>query len=105
MSTAPKSLIQRVTEEANANPEFMKRLEADPRAAIESMTGGKLPEGLNVQVVRNSPTNMTIVLPGERNASGELSDAELSRVAGGWTYCWATSPVCWDTQDCFFFTA
>lgn len=105
MSTAPRSLIQRVTEEANANPEFMKRLEADPRGAIEAMTGGRLPDDLKVQVVRNTATSMTIVLPGERNASGELTDTELSRVAGGWTYCWNTSPVCWNTKDCIFFTA
>jgi hypothetical protein len=69
---------------------FAQELRTDPKAAVERelatvRPGAKLPEGVDVKVVEETPTTLYLVVPpGPRRAeSGELSDEELERAAGG----------------------
>lgn len=105
MAQEPVGLIERVQQEAAQNAEFRRKLEANPREAIESMTGGRLPAGLQIEVVTQQPGKVYIVLPADPDPTRELTDTELEQVAGGNKYCWNTKPLCWDTKDCIFFTA
>jgi len=60
---------------------FREALTKDPKATLEAYLGTSLPEGLKVNVVSNTATELTLVIP--PSASGELSDDELEAVAGG----------------------
>ena len=66
---------------AQADPEFRSRLVADPRAAIEEVSGLKLPDAISLQVHEDSATAFHLVLP----PSGKLTEEELATVfAGDW---------------------
>ena len=60
---------------------FRRELLADPKPAIESFLGAKLPDALNVKVVENTPTEITLAIP--PLMSSELSDEDLDAVSGG----------------------
>lgn len=64
---------------------FHDALRANPRATIERELSIALPEGLEVEVVEETPTKVYLVLPARPPASAEreLSDEELGMVAGG----------------------
>jgi len=64
---------------------FAAELRRNPKAAIEREVG-KMPDGITVQVVEESPTSICIVLPAKPKKSSELSEAELEAVAGGSTW-------------------
>lgn len=84
MSTLIKSRgdFQTVIDEncANSN-EYREALVRDPKAVIEKHLGHPLPEGLNIQVVEESPNTLFVVAPAAANS--ELSDEDLEMVAGG----------------------
>ena len=66
---------------AQAEPEFRAQLVADPKAAIEELSGVELPEAINLQVHEDSATSFHLVLP----PSGKLTEDELTTVfAGNW---------------------
>ena len=67
---------------AMKDEEFARELRADPRAVIEREVG-KLPEGIEIKLVEETPDTLYLVLPSRPSPSGELSDAELEQVAGG----------------------
>ena len=72
----------KVQRTAMTDEEFRAELLADAGAAIEKLTGEKLPEDFKVKVVENDPQYAaTFVLP--PMVSDELSDEELDSVAGG----------------------
>ena len=66
---------------AQAEPEFRSQLVADPKAAIEGLSGLELPEAINIEVHEDSATSFHLVLP----PSGKLTEDELATVfAGNW---------------------
>jgi hypothetical protein len=77
-----KELIDKVyaqvTEKAAQDPEFAKKLLADPKQAIKEATGYALPDGYDIKVVEENGTYRAV-----NPAVGELSDDELGEVAGG----------------------
>lgn len=84
---------------------FRESLLKDPKTTLENELGVKLPENLNIHVNENTATDFYITIPGKPE-SGELTEEELSGVAGGWNPCVCTecgeytsfNPDC--TPDC-----
>ncbi len=62
-----------------ADPDFKSRLIAAPVEILRS-EGVTLPDGTKVNVVENTPTEFTFVIPPEPS---ELSEDELEGVSGG----------------------
>jgi Nitrile hydratase, alpha chain len=67
---------------AQAEPAFRKALLNNPKAAIEKEFGVALPAGSELKVVEETASTNYLVLPAI--AVGDLSDADLENVAGGW---------------------
>ncbi len=67
---------------ADEDVEFRTRLLNDPKAAIKEATGLSVPDGINIHVVEDNATDYHLVLP---PAGRNLSDGEISGVAGGTT--------------------
>ena len=59
--------------------EFRARLVADPRAAIQEVTGEPVPATVTVQVHEESATSFHLVLP----SGSRLTEAEMAQVLGG----------------------
>ena len=63
---------------------FRGSLEANPKLAVERALGTKLPEYMEVVVLHDTDEKMFIVLPMQLPfETGDLSDAELEKIAGG----------------------
>jgi hypothetical protein len=63
---------------------FRDSLVANPKLAVERALGTKLPVNMEVVVLEDSDDKMFIVLPMQLPfETGELNDAELERIAGG----------------------
>jgi Nitrile hydratase, alpha chain len=78
-----RRIIQRSIEDES----FRQRLLEDPKAAVEQELGTRLPEGVRVVTVEETPDTIYLVLPSTPMAGGEsgaLSDQQLESVAGGW---------------------
>jgi hypothetical protein len=73
---------------------FRERLKANPRAVLRE-SGVEVPDRIEIRVIQNTPEAVYLMLPPAkrpRPASGELTDKELERVAGGCDYgdtCWS----------------
>jgi hypothetical protein len=61
---------------------FKQALIANPAATLKA-SGINLPAGVDFRVVEDSPKIIHLVLP-PKPGSGELGDAELEKVSGGW---------------------
>jgi hypothetical protein len=81
--------LQAMLERSATDAEFRRKLLDNPREAVSEFTGHELPESWNVAFIENKAT-ATIVLPDPIDPAAELSESELTAVAGGAT----TSPVC-----------
>lgn len=69
------------------DPELKAKLIANP-AGFLADRGIRVPAGVTLKVVENTPTLFHIVLPSTSAAAGELADEELASAAGGgevWT--------------------
>ena len=62
---------------------FRSELLKNPNAAISKISEEALPENFNIKVIENDPAySATFVLP--PMVSGEISDGDLEKVAGGY---------------------
>ncbi|HOW27329.1 MAG TPA: NHLP leader peptide family RiPP precursor [Elusimicrobiota bacterium] len=77
-----KESQDKIIKKALTDPAFKKALLADANAAIEKELGAKLPAGIKVKVVEDSANTVHLVLPAVPG-KGELSEAELGQVSGG----------------------
>jgi hypothetical protein len=77
---------------------FARELRADPRAVLEREVGGRLPEGIEIKVVEETPDTLYLVLPARPSPDVELSEAELDRVAGGDTTSTCSGGCLWVKQ-------
>lgn len=75
--------IQEAIKRGKTDLQFRKLALADPTKALESLTGKKLPEGLNVKFFDGTGAHLTVVLPEYVEDESELTDAQLEAVAGG----------------------
>jgi hypothetical protein len=63
---------------------FRESLVVNPRLAVERALGTKLPQDMDVVVLQDADDKMFIVLPMQLPfETGDLSDAELEKIAGG----------------------
>jgi Nitrile hydratase, alpha chain len=73
---------------AGRDAAFRRALAADPTGTLERELGVRLPEGVSLTVLEETPTSRYLVLPPRpAGGGGELSDEELDGVSGGtiWT--------------------
>lgn len=77
---------KRLIDRANGDSAFKQLLLSDPRRAVESELGIKVPSTANVKVLQETPDTMYLVLPLD-SSSVELSDEQLESVAGGTEFC------------------
>ena len=72
-----------LTKFSKSNPKYREALVKNPKMVLEGQMGGKLPEGVSVKAVEESPSTIYVVVPYVPKAGAELSDNELEAVAGG----------------------
>lgn len=60
---------------------FREALIKDPKGTIQAHLGTSLPEGFTINIVENTATELTLVIPPK--LTEELSDEALEAVAGG----------------------
>ncbi len=94
-----QELEQRLVQKAQDDAAFRASLLADAKSAIEQELGAPLPAGVQVNVVEESADTVYLVLPQASSAGegGELSDADLEAVAGGWGTGGATTQASCNT--------
>lgn len=75
----PQDLSTRVAERVAADPAFRAYLITDPRAAISSVLGVEIPEGVDITVHESTPTHVHLALPPYEPAG----DDDLDAISGG----------------------
>ena len=80
-----KQLEQQLIEKAMKDESFRKQLIENPCAAIEAVTGMKIPETIKIKVLEEDPQTVYLVLPFIHSVDNEmeLSEADLQAVSGG----------------------
>lgn len=71
------------------DPDFRKRLLADPNGVVGQM-GLKVPAGKKLHIIENTDTDVYMVIP-KAPAGIELSDEALDQAVGGACSCSANS--------------
>lgn len=72
----------RLLQRAARDPEFRRQLLADPRSAIETELGYRLPESVEIRAVEETPNLVYLVLPAQD--TDELSEVQLEALSGGY---------------------
>jgi hypothetical protein len=74
-------------EKAWKDDAFRQALLTDSQGAVERELGAKLPAGIQVKVLAETPDTFYLVLPAnpDRAPAGELTNQQLEPVAGGWS--------------------
>ena len=72
-----------LTKFSKSNPKYREALIKNPKLVLEGQMGGKIPDGVTVKAVEESPSTIYVVVPYVPKAGAELSDNELEAVAGG----------------------
>jgi hypothetical protein len=86
--TARRDVELQLIEKAWKEDAFRQALLTDSQGAVERELGAKLPAGVQVKVLAETPDTFYLVLPAspDRAPAGELTDQQLAAVAGGaWT--------------------
>jgi hypothetical protein len=65
------------------DPEFQKKVVADPKGMFEQASGRKLPENVKIIVHEEDANTLHLAIPPSPEQLAELSDEDLERVAGG----------------------
>jgi hypothetical protein len=68
---------------ASRDEAFRKQLIENPRGAIASALGIRVPADVTVEVLEETPRTLYLVLPVTIHAAEELSEKDLELVAGG----------------------
>ena len=79
MTMTQAEMQERIIAKAGEDGEFRARLVADPKAAIQELTGAPIPDAFTVQVHQESATSFHLVLPPD----SQLSEEEMAQVFGG----------------------
>ncbi|MBB3112385.1 hypothetical protein FHS18_004486 [Paenibacillus phyllosphaerae] len=79
-----ESLKVQIIEKAWKDPEFKAKLIADPRSALQESFGITLPEGIDLQVVAETPTSYVFVIPPNPEELEGL-DGESGNLKYNWT--------------------
>lgn len=88
--------IAKVGTKAATDKAFRELVLHNPNEAIKKTVGMELPAGFTIKVIENAPgIDQTYVLPDFRG--GELSEADLEKVAGG--VCGKDAATCY-AQAC-----
>ncbi len=72
-----------LTKFSKSNPQYREALVKNPKAVLEGQMGGKLPTGVSVKAVEETPNTIYVVVPYVAKSGDELSDGDLEAVAGG----------------------
>jgi hypothetical protein len=78
-----KDLVKVLVERALTDDQFRKEFLSNPEAVVERETGRKLPAGIHIKAIEDTPTTVHIVVPAKVVVGAELGEAELEKVAGG----------------------
>jgi hypothetical protein len=80
-----KQFEQQLIEKAMKDTSFRQKLVDNPKEVIEAEFGRKIPESIQVNVLEEDAQTVYLILPKDssRNSEMELTEAELSAVAGG----------------------
>jgi hypothetical protein len=84
--------LSRVLQRAAVDLAFRQQLLHEPRAAIKAAFGLVIPDQVRLRFIEKDPAlDALVVLPDIASADGELSDDELTTVAGGMEsdYSWS----------------
>ena len=65
------------------DPEFRRKVVADPKGLLESDTGKKLPSDVKIFIHEEDADTLHFSIPPTPSNISELSDADLERVSGG----------------------
>jgi hypothetical protein len=78
----------KILKKAMTDAAFRKALLADANSAIEKELGAKLPAGVKIKAVEDTPSTVHLVLPAAQTVkNSQLSDADLEKVSGGGDGC------------------
>jgi len=80
-TTSPHDLEREIIARALKDPQVRAQLLSDPHTAIAAAFGVKAADGVQIRVIEQEPNTIYLLLPAED--TGELSEAELRKVAGG----------------------
>lgn len=76
-------LEQKIIALAWKDDAFRKAFLADPKKAFEDRLGTKLPPDLKITAFAEDENHLHFVIPAKPSGLGELSEADLEKVAGG----------------------
>jgi hypothetical protein len=95
-ASSRETVTSQVIDRAARDPQFRQQLLRNPSDALEQELGVRIPAGMEIQVVEETPSTLYLVLPPQPTTPGqELSDRELEQVAGGaWTEQTAECGTC-----------
>lgn len=82
LSSSMETASAAVAARCYGDPDFAKRLRADPKAAIEKECGKKLPESLVIEVHENDGRTWHVPVP-QDGKTDKLSDEQLQAISGG----------------------
>jgi hypothetical protein len=92
---------QQVLTKVLNDPDARAALREKPKATLESIYGVQLPDGTDIRVLEEQIGSHYVVLPPEGLGvgGGELSDAQLETVAGGWFIQLIATSICFGSGD------